>query len=228
MQRPIPAHSPFHPDPVRVVEFERGATASARAEPGSLGAAGARALFAMLYYLHTSLRAAASWLTRVAYFQPMFRARCAAVGRGLDVYLGIPAISPGLTLRVGDGLKLNAHSRLRCRAGEGTFTIGDHCAIGYDVSVLVSTSVRLGDRVRIADRVVVGGTSAPGSAPGARLTICDDVWIGTGATIGDGVTIGQAAIVAAGAVVTEDVAPRTVVAGNPARIVRVLPGEEGP
>ena len=46
--------------------------------------------------------------------------------------------------------------------------------------------------------------------------------IGSGATILCGVTIGEGAVVGAGAVVTKDVPPATVVAGNPARILRKL------
>jgi acetyltransferase-like isoleucine patch superfamily enzyme len=46
--------------------------------------------------------------------------------------------------------------------------------------------------------------------------------IGTGSTILCGVTIGEEAIVGAGSVVTHDVAPRTVVAGNPAKLIRTL------
>ena len=50
--------------------------------------------------------------------------------------------------------------------------------------------------------------------------------IGANSTILPGVRIGQDAVVGAGAVVTKDVAPRTVVAGNPARVLRkVRPGE---
>ena len=52
--------------------------------------------------------------------------------------------------------------------------------------------------------------------------------IGSGAVILAGVTIGEGAIVAAGAVVTTDVAARTVVAGNPARLVRCLDAGEVP
>lgn len=51
-------------------------------------------------------------------------------------------------------------------------------------------------------------------------TIGADVWIGAEAWIMPGITIGPGAIVAARAVVTQDVAPFTVVAGNPARLVR--------
>jgi virginiamycin A acetyltransferase len=47
-----------------------------------------------------------------------------------------------------------------------------------------------------------------------------DVWIGHGAIILQGVRIGEGSVVAAGSVVTKDVAPYTIVAGNPARPIR--------
>ena len=50
--------------------------------------------------------------------------------------------------------------------------------------------------------------------------ICRNAWIGAGATILPGVTVGENAVVAAGAVVTKDVAPNTIVGGNPARFIK--------
>ena len=55
------------------------------------------------------------------------------------------------------------------------------------------------------------------------VKICDNAWIGFNSIILKGVTIGQGAVVAAGSVVTKNVPPYTVVAGNPARIIRELP-----
>jgi phosphonate metabolism protein (transferase hexapeptide repeat family) len=52
------------------------------------------------------------------------------------------------------------------------------------------------------------------------VTIGHDVWIGHGAIVLAGRSIGTGAVVAGGAVVTKDVAPYTIVAGNPARLVR--------
>lgn len=52
--------------------------------------------------------------------------------------------------------------------------------------------------------------------------------IGSGAVILAGVTIGEGALVGAGAVVTADVAARTIVAGNPARVLRALAEGEAP
>ena len=54
------------------------------------------------------------------------------------------------------------------------------------------------------------------------VVIGDDVWVGGGAIILPGVTIGEGSTVAAGAVVTRDVEPFTLVAGNPARLLRRL------
>ena len=55
------------------------------------------------------------------------------------------------------------------------------------------------------------------------IKICSNVWIGMNCIILKGVTIGQGAVVAAGSVVTKDVAPWTVVGGNPAVLLKELP-----
>lgn len=60
----------------------------------------------------------------------------------------------------------------------------------------------------------------------APIHINDKAWIGMNAIILKGVTIGEGAIVGAGSVVTKDVPPWTVVAGNPARVVKKLEIEE--
>jgi galactoside O-acetyltransferase len=56
----------------------------------------------------------------------------------------------------------------------------------------------------------------------APIKICDKVWIGFNSIILKGVTIGEGAIVGAGSVVTKDVPAWTVVAGNPARVVKEI------
>ena len=52
------------------------------------------------------------------------------------------------------------------------------------------------------------------------ITIENHVWIGAGATILKGVTLGEGCVVGAGSVVTKDVAPHTIVAGNPAKVIK--------
>ena len=54
----------------------------------------------------------------------------------------------------------------------------------------------------------------------SKVLIGNDVWIGARAVILGGVTIGDGAVIGGGAVVTKDVEPYTIVAGNPARVIR--------
>ncbi len=56
--------------------------------------------------------------------------------------------------------------------------------------------------------------------------IQDKAWIGFNSIILKGVTVGEGAIVGAGSVVTKDVPPWTIVAGNPARVIREIPVDE--
>ncbi|WP_310557756.1 acyltransferase [Flavobacterium sp.] len=59
-----------------------------------------------------------------------------------------------------------------------------------------------------------------------KITIKDKAWIGFNSIILKGVTIGEGAIVGAGSVVTKDVPDWTIVAGNPAKIIREIPENE--
>ena len=56
----------------------------------------------------------------------------------------------------------------------------------------------------------------------APIKICDDAWLGMDVLVLKGVTIGEGAVVAARSVVTKDVPPFTLVAGNPARVIKSL------
>ena len=58
------------------------------------------------------------------------------------------------------------------------------------------------------------------------MRIEDDVLIGCMSIVLRGVTIGQGAVIGAGSVVTGDVAPYSIVAGNPARLIREIPQDE--
>lgn len=89
----------------------------------------------------------------------------------------------------------------------GGITIGDGAMIAANVQ-LISNNHDLYERQVITCR---------------PIHIGHNVWIGAGATILPGVTIGDNAVIGAASVVTKDVAPDTIVAGNPARIVRRIP-----
>jgi acetyltransferase-like isoleucine patch superfamily enzyme len=126
----------------------------------------------------------------------------------------------------------------------GQIAIGDFSYIGEGTRVWSATSVKIGSRVFLAhnvnvhdtnshsmsarerhenfrQRVLTGRADGPEPAATAAVVIGDDAWIGFGAIVAKGVTIGNGAVVGGGAVVTRDVAPYTIVAGNPATPVGV-------
>jgi len=113
--------------------------------------------------------------------------------------------------------------------------IGQDVYIGDDLIITEvleerESCVIIGDRVSIAQRVTIVAASDPNysrlsdyvEAIHGKVTIRDDAWIGVGAIILPNVTIGTCAIVGAGAVVTRDVPDYHVVAGVPAKVIRVL------
>ncbi len=108
-------------------------------------------------------------------------------------------------------------------------SIGRTVFIGYDCAFTGHAPITIGDDVMIAHRVnlITSGHPVPPerrrhAITAAPITIEANVWIGAAATVVPGVTIGTGSVVAAGSVVTRDVPPATLVAGNPARVVREL------
>ncbi|MES2353049.1 MAG: acyltransferase [Pseudomonadota bacterium] len=127
----------------------------------------------------------------------------------------------------------------------GKISIGDWCYIGEGSRIWSAAEVIVGDRVLISHGVNVHDTNShPIDATvrhmhsrqiltvghprqidtinSASVKIGNDVWIGFNAIVMKGVEIGEGSIVAAGSLVTADVPPRTVVGGNPARVIREL------
>lgn len=92
--------------------------------------------------------------------------------------------------------------------GRGGITIGNGVFIGPKVNLIT-----INHDVNPANR---------SATYGRRIVIEDKVWIGINSTILPGVRIGYGAIIGAQSVVTHDVPPMTIVAGNPARIIKKI------
>jgi UDP-2-acetamido-3-amino-2,3-dideoxy-glucuronate N-acetyltransferase len=142
---------------------------------------------------------------------------------------------------VGEGSRIwaFAHVLPGARIGRDA-NICDHVFIENDVSVgdrvTVKCGVQLWDGVTLEDDVFVGpnATFTNDMFPRSghhdfelrRTRVCRGASIGANATVLGGLTVGAEAMVGAGAVVLKDVPPRAVVAGNPARIIRMLDDDE--
>jgi acetyltransferase-like isoleucine patch superfamily enzyme len=108
--------------------------------------------------------------------------------------------------------------------------IGENSLIGEYNVIRGQGGVKIGDRVYTSPMVQIVAVNHVFDDPvlpfvqqgitAQGITIEDDVWIGSGAIVTDGVTVGKGAVVAAGSVVTRNVAPYSVVAGSPAKLIR--------
>lgn len=144
----------------------------------------------------------------------------------------------------------NTLSGLLRTSEKGRIEIGSYCAIRSGTYLGAANLIKIGNFVGIAQnthifdnnnhsispkqrilhriRVAPEGEDYPSlgaqweQSESAPVIIEDNVWIGMYCFIAKGVTIGEGAIVARQSVVTKDVAPYTVVAGNPARVVKKL------
>jgi acetyltransferase-like isoleucine patch superfamily enzyme len=157
------------------------------------------------------------------------------------------AIAPDV--RLGKDVRLSKFINLYgCEIGDETrigacveiqkgATVGRRCKVSSHTficeGVTIEDEVFVGHGVTFTNDVYPRATTA-GGAPQT-----EDDWtveptlvrkrasIGSGATILPGLTIGEGAIVGAGSVVTHDVAPHTIVAGNPAKFLRMVSERQG-
>ncbi len=126
----------------------------------------------------------------------------------------------------------------------GEITIGDWSYVGEGARIWSAARISIGNRALIAHNVTIIDNLTHPIDPDERhrhvrailtdghpldvdleprpVAIGDDAWVGAGAIVMRGVNIGRGAIVGAGAVVTHDVSDGTIVAGNPARVIRSI------
>jgi acetyltransferase-like isoleucine patch superfamily enzyme len=146
------------------------------------------------------------------------------LGGGVKLQIGKTArIRFGRWVWIGHGTKIRCH--------EGEVRIGDKTVMGQECTISAYQHVSIGEQCIIADRVMmidfdhnVAEVERPIRRQGIYkrdVRVGSNVWIGYGAQILRGVSVGDNAIVGASAVVTKDVPANAVVAGAPARVIRM-------
>jgi acetyltransferase-like isoleucine patch superfamily enzyme len=151
------------------------------------------------------------------------------LGRGLELKVAPGArIDFGRFVWIGDGTKIRCH--------EGVVEIGAKSVLGQECTISAYKRVRIGEQCVIADRAMfidfdhgVVEVERPIRVQGIYtrdVEVGSNVWIGYGACILRGVSVGDNSIVGTNSVVTKDVPANAVVAGVPARIVRMREAPE--
>lgn len=112
---------------------------------------------------------------------------------------------PNAVLEIGNKTYVNHDSEIRCR---------ERISIGNNVSIAYGVLIQDSDYHTMYDEE---GQAKPHTLP---ITIEDNVWIGANAIILKGVTLGEGSVVAAGSVVTKSAPANSLIAGNPARVVK--------
>ena len=126
-------------------------------------------------------------------------------------------IEPGAFIRdmveIGDNcvIMMGAVINIGAVIGKGTM---------IDMNVVVGGRAIVGDNCHIGAGTVLAGVVEPPSA--TPVIVEDGVLMGANAVVLEGVKIGKNSVVAAGAVVTNDVAPNSVVAGVPAKLIKMV------
>lgn len=108
--------------------------------------------------------------------------------------------------------------------------IGDDFYANFNMVLVDDIDIHIGNNVMFAPNVTVTATGHPvhselrksGAQFSFPVTICDNVWIGSGAVILPGVTIGKNSVIGAGSVVTKDIPQDVVAVGNPCRVLRKI------
>jgi acetyltransferase-like isoleucine patch superfamily enzyme len=175
----------------------------------------------------------------VVAIEPGVRLRYAseiALGRGTYLDQGVYIHATPGGVRIGRDCFVMHHAELHVYnfrdLPHAFISIGDRSLVGEFCVLRGQGGISIGDDVYLAPLVQVLAINHTFDDPGRPISqqpisargivIEDGCWIGGGAIILDGVRVGRNSVVGAGAVVTRDVAPYTVVAGNPARTIRTL------
>jgi acetyltransferase-like isoleucine patch superfamily enzyme len=145
-------------------------------------------------------------------------------GRGLELQIAPRGRAAfGRFVWIGHGTKIRCH--------EGEVEIGDKTVLGQECTISAYRRVRIGEQCVIADRAMfidfdhgVVEVERPIRKQGIymrEVEVGSNVWIGYGACILRGVRVGDNSIIGTNSVVTKDVPANAVVAGVPAKVIRM-------
>jgi acetyltransferase-like isoleucine patch superfamily enzyme len=116
---------------------------------------------------------------------------------------------------------------------EATITIGEGCFLNRNTMLAAQQRIEVGDHVMFANGCFVGDAAHRFDDPDLPITwqgftskgpvlIGSNCWFGVNCAVAGGVSVGERCVIGANSVVTEDLPPRTIAAGAPAKVIREI------
>jgi acetyltransferase-like isoleucine patch superfamily enzyme len=207
-------------------------------------------LFNVLYYERNVRHRAWHHFLRFFYYEPIFKARCDKVGKGLFLEGVVPDILGHVQVTIGENAWIGGHVTFGANRffDKPRVVIGDNVNIGWYTTLMASNEIRIGNNCNLSTGVFLQphtthpndpvlrrpgpyrrhGVGVPERLDEKSLIIGEDVGIARHVMVLAPVTIGNGAHVGAASIVMKDVPPYTIVGGIPAKVLRKLeiPDEE--
>jgi acetyltransferase-like isoleucine patch superfamily enzyme len=167
------------------------------------------------------------------------------LGEGVELWGSVEKRHPHGIIAIGEKSRISGY--LVIERAESRLSIGKNTLVGPETIVDCAERITIEDDVLISYECIISDCDNHSLsyskrkndlelwrqsqhnwalAAKAPVTIKKGAWLGARTIVLKGVTIGEGAVVGMGSVVTKDVPPFTIVAGNPARVIREIPIEE--
>jgi acetyltransferase-like isoleucine patch superfamily enzyme len=168
-----------------------------------------------------------------------------ACGEGTRFHGSVDKRATGSRVEIGRDCFIEG--KLVCETAGSVVSLGSNVYVGGETLLAAATSIIVEDDVLISYQCLItdadnhslryserkhdlrawlAGRHDWSRVAKAPVRICRGAWLGARTIVMKGVTIGEGAVCGMGSVVTKDVPPYTIVAGNPARVIRELPPDE--
>lgn len=183
------------------------------------------------------------WEQRVRWYErnddPSHRAEIVKELAARRAYASFPVhgeILEGLRsgrIEIGENTMLQPHCWLTLDLDNARISIGANCFLNLGVMVAAQHEVSIGDWTMLANGCFIGDAShrfddpevpvpLQGFTSKGPVHIGENCWLGVNVVVTSGVTIGDRCVIGAGSVVTNDIPPRSIAAGAPARVIRAI------